>query len=124
MVVSMICLVVIAYVGFRLLKSLLKGLVLGVGIALGLTAAWMAGLLPRDTPSAVERTGAKVQEGVERLGDAVNTGAKEAVSEAKETTRKVERSTTKAVKSVTNEVGQAMETAKDEVHGALTPTAK
>ena len=122
MIVVAVSLVLIAYVGFRVLKSLLKGMVLGGGIALGIAVAWHFGLLPRETPSAVEKTGKTVGEEVGRLGDVVTGGAKEALSEAKQTTKKVGRATTKALTDVTKEVGEVVETTKKAVtDGATKP---
>jgi gas vesicle protein len=124
MLVSAAVLVLIAYVGFRLLKSLLKGLMLGIGIALGVAAAWHFGLLPRETPSVVERTGKTIDKNVERLGEAVTEGAKGAFSEAKKTTQKVGRATTKAVKDVTNEVGAVVGVTKKSVEASSSTTGE
>ena len=80
-VAACVVLLIAAYLGFKLLKSLVKGFLLGLGLAAGVTLAWKIGLLPRETPTVVEKTGRKVEHKVQDMTTTVTRGAKEAAQE-------------------------------------------
>ena len=91
MIAAAAVMVVVAFIGFKILKSLLKAVVLGVGLSAGVAIAWKLGILPRETPTVVEKTGQKVERGVKDIAETVTRGAKQAADEVEDASRAVER---------------------------------
>ena len=112
-VAACVVLLIAAYLGFKLLKSLVKGFLLGLGLAAGVTLAWKIGLLPRETPTVVEKTGRKVEHKVQDMTKTVTRGAKEAAQEVKNAGKVMEKTTTRAVKRTVDGVEQSVDAARE-----------
>ena len=124
MIAAAAVMVVVAFIGFKLLKSLLKAVVLGVGLSAGVAIAWKLGILPRETPTVVEKTGQKVERGVKDIAETVTRGAKQAADEVEDASRAVERTTTSAVKKTVKGVESSVEGARDRLEGAREGTSE
>ena len=118
MIAAAAVMVVVAFIGFKLLKSLLKAVVLGVGLSAGVAIAWKLGILPRETPTVVETTGKKVERGVKDIAETVTRGAKQAADEVQDASRVMERTTTRAVKKTVKGVESSVEGARDRLEEA------
>ena len=122
MIAAAAVMVVVAFIGFKILKSLLKAVVLGVGLSAGVAIAWKLGILPRETPTVVEKTGQKVERGVKDIAETVTRGAKQAADEVEDASRAVERTTTRAVKKTVKGVESSVEGARDRLERAREDT--